>query len=254
MGKMTDLNSYYNSIAKKYDLLRKWDSPIPKRIVEIGGISEGTKVLDLGCGTGNLISSVRNLSSCIPYGVDASHEMLKVAKEKVKEGTFVHGNVSNIPFPSGFFDCVIGALFIHHVAPSLRKEVVKESYRVLFKGHMIIQTMSHQLIEKMGYGEFFPAALEITKTGFPKISEIKALFENAGFIEVKSETVYDKPVKINEVYLMAKHKVISTMEKMSPEAYEKGLERLRLAMGADPDIEFERPMTLVYGEKEWSGR
>jgi ubiquinone/menaquinone biosynthesis C-methylase UbiE len=246
---MSDLNTYYNSIARKYGDLRNWDSPIPKRIVEIGRISEGTKVLDLGCGTGNLISAVRTITGCIPYGLDASQKMLEVAKGKVRDGTFVHGNVSDIPFPNGSFDCVIGALFIHHVPSHLREKVISESYRVLSTGHLIIQTMSHQLIEKMGFGEFFPEALEVTRRGFPKIVELESLYDNAGFINVTSETVHDKPITIGEFYNMAKNKVLSTLERISPESYDEGMEKLRLYMEENPDRKFDRLMTLVYGEK-----
>lgn len=246
---MSDPREYYDSIARKYDSLRSWDSPIPKRIVNIGRISGGRKVLDLGCGTGNLISAVENLSGCVPYGLDISRGMLKIAKEKVRGGAFVHGTVSDIPFPDRFFDCVIGALFVHHLTLPLRKKTMEESYRVLSRGRLVIQTISDHLVEKSGYAEFFPEILEVASTGFPKISEIKGMLRDAGFREVRSETVHDKPVKIDMVYLMAKSKVISAMDKITPGAHDRGLKRLRLCMKADPNREFESPMTVVYGEK-----
>lgn len=246
---MSDSREYYDSIAGEYDKLRSWGSLIPGRIVKVGEISGGRKVLDLGCGTGNLTSAVKNLSGCVPYGLDTSRGMLKIAKEKVGGGAFVRGTVSDMPFPDEFFDCVIGALFVHHLTPPLRKKTMEESYRVLSRGRLVIQTISDRLVEKSGYAEFFPEILEVASTDFPKISEIEDLLRDAGFRDVISETVHDKPVNIDMVYLMAKSKVISAMDKITPGAHERGLKRLRLCMKADPNREFESPMTVVYGEK-----
>ena len=52
-----------------------------------------SKVLELGCGTGNLLKSV-NPSYAV--GVDISKEIIKEAKKEHKEIKFFHGDISKL--------------------------------------------------------------------------------------------------------------------------------------------------------------
>lgn len=88
-------------------------------------------VLDLGCGTGEMIKRIlqqdKNKSL---YGIDLSEKMLDVAKNKLgKEVTFVLGDSEDIPFSDSFFDVVYcNDSFHHYPAPD---KVLSEVYRVL---------------------------------------------------------------------------------------------------------------------------
>src|SRR5512133_4019715 len=57
-----------------------------RMVVELAGIKPGEKVLDVGCGTGNLTLTAKTAagSSGSVYGIDAAPEMIEVARKKAK--------------------------------------------------------------------------------------------------------------------------------------------------------------------------
>ena len=65
------------------------------------------KVLDLACGTGiyllNQKQYFRN-SNVNWHGLDASEDMLKIAREKVSNISFIKGVAENLPYEPNYFD------------------------------------------------------------------------------------------------------------------------------------------------------
>lgn len=76
----------------------------------------GTYVLDVGCGTGELMSQVISEdTSRKVVGIDLSSEMLKVAKEKIKDkGKLLLADVECLPFDDQSFDIVYCNDSFHH--------------------------------------------------------------------------------------------------------------------------------------------
>lgn len=80
-----DNREFFNSVAAKWDEICKHDDNMLKKIIELSSVKEGSKILDVGTGTGILISY---LLSTIPKeiaAVDISENMIAVAKGKYKE-------------------------------------------------------------------------------------------------------------------------------------------------------------------------
>jgi demethylmenaquinone methyltransferase/2-methoxy-6-polyprenyl-1,4-benzoquinol methylase len=71
-------------------------------------------VLDIGCGTGDLILTIAQQAEkdVELSAIDYSQPMLDIAVKKAKrlglekKVTFIHGDVTSLPFPDGSFDCV----------------------------------------------------------------------------------------------------------------------------------------------------
>lgn len=76
--------------------------------------SRPDKVLDLCCGTGDLVIDLARLaqSNLELTGVDYSQPMIEVATKKVKtlagrrKISFTCGDATDLPFPDGYFDCI----------------------------------------------------------------------------------------------------------------------------------------------------
>jgi demethylmenaquinone methyltransferase/2-methoxy-6-polyprenyl-1,4-benzoquinol methylase len=72
------------------------------------------RILDLGCGTGDLAINIARLATAELEitGLDYSLPMLARAKDKAERADlknkveFIHGEATKIPFPDEYFDCV----------------------------------------------------------------------------------------------------------------------------------------------------
>jgi ubiquinone/menaquinone biosynthesis C-methylase UbiE len=99
-------------------------------------------VLELGCGTGNLISAVlERYPSARVVGVDPSEGMRLACERKFAGNASVEiacGNALAIPCPDGRFDYILSNYTLHHVPPGQRGECAAEMARVLRPGGELV--------------------------------------------------------------------------------------------------------------------
>src|SRR4030042_3747128 len=94
----------YTDISKIYDNYRSYPDGLIERIIELGRISRGKKVLDLGCGTGNIARQIKNTIDADLIGVDVSLDMLMVARSKSVDVVCANVDNQQLPFRDGSFD------------------------------------------------------------------------------------------------------------------------------------------------------
>ena len=70
-------------------------------------VTEGTKVLDVGCGAGLGAETAAMLGAQIA-ALDASDELLTIARERLPEGDVRFGDLEELPFADKSFDVVTG--------------------------------------------------------------------------------------------------------------------------------------------------
>lgn len=127
--------------ARWYDLAA-WlcsfgrEPAIRRRTVELAGIREGEDVLDVGCGTGTLtIAAKRRAGSGAVRGIDASPEMIHVARDKAArqhvDVEFQVALIEALPFPDASFDVILSSLMLHHLPDDLKRKGFLEIRRVL---------------------------------------------------------------------------------------------------------------------------
>jgi SAM-dependent methyltransferase len=107
--------------------------------VAVADIKPGETVLDLGSGGGLdvLLSARRTGPHGIAYGLDASTDMLTLARANtaqagVRNARFLHGHIEDIPLPGDHVDVVISNCVINLSADKPR--VLAEAFRVLRPG------------------------------------------------------------------------------------------------------------------------
>ncbi len=71
------------------------------------GIGQGSEVLDAGCGAG-LAAQLAARRGALVTGLDATPELLEIARGRVPNGEFRGGDLEALPFADGSFDAVVG--------------------------------------------------------------------------------------------------------------------------------------------------
>jgi len=241
----------YAGISKTYDSYRSYPDGLIKKIIELGRISQGKKVLDLGCGTGNIAWQIKNKINADLIGVDVSLAMLKVAKDKSLEVICTDIDNQQLPFQDSSFDTVIGAYVIHQIKNL--NFMLSECYRVLRDGVLVLLTSSHRQIEEQHpiIKNFFPSYIDIDKSRFPDIDRIDSLLESLGFKNIKHEEVTVAGIPIDDEYLQkVKNKYVSTYQLMSEGEFENGIAKLEAFIMNSNQPEFrDWHGTIVYGLK-----
>lgn len=193
--------------ARFYDLFGKLisfgrDNVIRKKLVALAAPAPGESVLDVGCGTGTLAIALRvKVGEGEVHGIDASPEMIEVAREKAaKAGSNVDFQVAlieEVPFPAAAFDLVTSSLMLHHLTDELKRKGFAEIRRVLKPGgrFMAMDFAAHShsflghLLSVFGHsrGEGMVEKLTpmLKDAGFDDIEAVPTRHNNFAFIRAR---------------------------------------------------------------------
>ncbi len=96
------------------------------------------KVLDVGCGTGTILSELSKNDKIDLAGVDLSENMINIAKKTLTDKVDLKiGDSEKLPWKGNTFDAVICTDSFHHYPEP--EKVLREMARVLVpKGHLVI--------------------------------------------------------------------------------------------------------------------
>jgi putative AdoMet-dependent methyltransferase len=135
---------YWIEIGSDSFPFRGYDDVL-NRIVELTNPEPGSRILDIGIGTGNL--ALRFVPhSCEIWGIDYSARMLEEAEKKVPEAHLIQLDVES-EYPTELrvdFDYIVSAYTLHHLTLDRKVTVVKRLANELLKegGSIIIGDVS----------------------------------------------------------------------------------------------------------------
>jgi SAM-dependent methyltransferase len=81
--------------------------------VEAVAEAEPRRVLDVGCGRGNIAERIARESEAVVLGLDQSERMVELTRSRGVDA--VVGDVRALPFEDGDLDCVLAAWMLFHV-------------------------------------------------------------------------------------------------------------------------------------------
>jgi len=110
-----------------------------ERAVEVAGIAPGQAVVDVGCGTGNLLFAVLAVQpDARVTGLDPDNAALRRAARKARRRgvglTLVQGYADRIPAEDSSLDHVVSSLALHHVDDDGRVAFADDAFRALRPG------------------------------------------------------------------------------------------------------------------------
>jgi ubiquinone/menaquinone biosynthesis C-methylase UbiE len=177
---------------------------IRRQTADLAGIKIGDRVLDVGCGTGDLtiVAKSRAGSAGEVVGIDASPEMVATARQKVaRQGLdirFQPGLIENIPFPDHYFDVVLSSLMMHHLPEELKDRGLAEIYRVLKPGGWLLVVdlkrptsfVNKTLLTLLFHGGLCngveAVATKATKAGFANVTAGEVGILSLGFVRAQA--------------------------------------------------------------------
>jgi SAM-dependent methyltransferase len=79
--------------------------PVRHAIQEVAGIRSGSRVLDVGCGSGEFLGMLAD-AGAIPTGIDPARGMVDLARARVRGADLRVGLAESLPWPDASFDVV----------------------------------------------------------------------------------------------------------------------------------------------------
>ncbi len=160
-------SAHFGRLAERYDAVRPVDENWWEvyELVERAADLRGRRVLDIGCGTGRLSVALVERAHAKVWGVDASQEMLAVAKEKVPGVAFKRAQAESLPFKDGWFERAVLWLVLHLVD---RPAALAEARRILGPdGRLAIATFHESHFAAHWLNRYLPSLERVDLARFP---------------------------------------------------------------------------------------
>ncbi|UOD35570.1 bifunctional demethylmenaquinone methyltransferase/2-methoxy-6-polyprenyl-1,4-benzoquinol methylase UbiE [Deferribacteraceae bacterium V6Fe1] len=207
--KSKQIQSMFDNIAGKYDLLNRLlsfrrDVAWRRKAIKKMELIEDMLVLDLACGTGDMILELKNqVSGVNVIGADFSKNMLSIAKQKGITEPLLAADAHFLPFKENSFDRIMIAFGFRNVVD--KQKGLENLYRVLKPGGRLCilefsqpEGVIFPKIYRFYFTKLLPfigglisgnknaySYLPDSVYKFPKKDVYKKMILNAGFKEVK---------------------------------------------------------------------
>jgi ubiquinone/menaquinone biosynthesis C-methylase UbiE len=181
----TPLYDAVNAVAMRQGQWR------PRLVERALGAGAPPRILDLGCGTGEMALAIARVSPDVQLiGVDGDADVLERAAVKARaEGLQLELHealADRLPLADASVDCVVSTLMFHHLAPSAKRAALAEARRVLDPGGRLLICDLGRASDPLMRAAFFAVQL---LDGFPNTreharGELPEIISRAGFSAV----------------------------------------------------------------------
>ena len=236
----------YDRLASEYALHRRIHPGVLHALLERGGVVPAYRVLEVGCGTGNYIATLREMTGSLAWGLDPSGQMLARARERAHGVALTVGRAEALGFIKGAFDLLFSVDVIHHVTD--RARYFREAFRVLAAGGRICTvTDSEEIIRnREPLSNYFPETVPVELKRYPRIATLREMMGAAGFTHL-SEQVVEFTADLTDVR-MYRARAFSSLHLISEEAFGRGLARLESDL-AEGSVRRVARYLLLWGVK-----
>lgn len=186
--------------ATLYDENHSFVSKYGSNLIDILNPKKDEKILDLGCGTGDLANTISNKYQANVLGVDKSLNMVEQAQQKYPHLAFIVQDATELDYENEF-DAVFSNATLHWIRR--QDHALKGIYRSLkpggrfvaeFGGKGNVQIITDEMIRQINKADFV-FKQEDFPWYFPSIAEYTTLMEKLGFNVTFSE-LFDRPTPL----------------------------------------------------------
>jgi ubiquinone/menaquinone biosynthesis C-methylase UbiE len=236
----------YDFLAQEYAVHREVHPDVLVELIQTGNLNSASKILDVGCGTGNYLVALEKSTGCACWGIEPSEQMLAIANGRGSRNRLRMGKAEKLDYPDGFFDLVFSVDVIHHVED--RAAYFREAYRVLRQGGLVCTvTDSDEIIRnRTPLSNYFPQTIEIELRRYPSISVLRTMLVKAGFTDL-SEYIAEHSYYLTDIQKYRK-KAFSSLHLIDIEAFEQGIQNMEHDLQNGP-IPCRSRYLLLWGAK-----
>lgn len=211
--------------------LTAWREAVARHV----GPRPGTRLLDLGAGTGMWARAFANWYD----GIDViAVEPAGAMRARCAYPRVLAGDAANIPLADGVVDAAWVSTVIHHV-PDLTA-AARELRRVLRPGGpVLIRSAFAGRHHAITLFRFFPEAIRVLDS-YPSVADVEAAFATAGFTTVSFERVPQVTARsLRDVAATLRREAHTPLRLITDDEYAAGLARLHHAAetGSGPVVD-----------------
>lgn len=234
----------YEAAAAAYARNRAVHPGVVADLIREAGVVGGSRVLDVGCGTGNYARALQEATGCAISGIEPSDQMRLRAGSAATWSELVAGAAEVLPFPDGSFDLVYSTDVIHHVGD--RAAYFAEAHRVLAPGGRIatVTDSREDIARRRPLSNYFPQTVAVEEQRYPAIGALRDEMAAAGLSGIHETHVeLEYPLSDLRGY---RERAYSSLLLIPDEALAQGLARLEQDLLQGP-IAALSLYTLVWG-------
>lgn len=187
---MKSVIDVYDKIAEEYEEKFPDENEHVKKFLSL--LPKGSKILDVGCGPGEDAKFATENGFDVT-GIDASKQMIKIAKKNCPKGKFKTRDIKDMDFKSETFDAIIAAFVLQHVHKKHVLHIMGKFHQFLKKGGLLYMALQHGKSREIYREEVLNQ--ERLFFNIYSFSEIEKILTHAGFSIFQK---FKKKPEINE--------------------------------------------------------
>jgi SAM-dependent methyltransferase len=195
----TPTPALFGASAEKYERqMGRFSRQLARPFAQFAGVGDGERLLDVGCGTGSLTFTLREMAPRAKIvAVDMAETFLSFARARAGDAniTFQQADACALPFPEASFDRVLSLLVLHFIPDSRR--VVGEFRRVVRPGGVAAACVWDNFGGMPHFRMVFDTAaalgLDQERTLLRPLTapgQLEAAWSAGGFVDVQASTLH----------------------------------------------------------------
>jgi ubiquinone/menaquinone biosynthesis C-methylase UbiE len=150
-----DREYFLSDRCEGYEYFREGELSLVKRHeVDLLGVQPGMRVLDAGCGRGEVLLECARRGAAVA-GIDYAEAAVELSRETltgVKGADIRQGEVTDLPWPDGSFDRILFADVLEHLTPGQADRALAEFHRSLGPGGLLlVHTAPNRLFRRVAW-------------------------------------------------------------------------------------------------------